>query len=239
MGRITCKGPGREARRRCVRACDRPENPKHSRRRGLSLPPPIADDGARRRRHRRGDRSASGSGDSGRHSVLFRRRRCRRRRLHPGTVILRPHPDALFPDPSYQVRRHLHPTMGFLRTRPAPLFLHKSYQVSKQENDIYLKQTVCSCMVVLAHQENMPFASLTKIKIGGWEEAYWKLNLRIDHLNAVMRDGQGMQVHREVLKVVSGGVCIFFIVVTIRHLKETFARRRAGLPSVISDGHKC
>ncbi len=53
------------------------------------------------------------------------------------------------------------------------------------------------------------------------------------------RDGQGMQVHREVLKVVSGGVCIFFIVVTIRHLKETFARRRAGLPSVISDGHKC
>lgn len=48
-----------------------------------------------------------------------------------------------------------------------------------------------------------------------------------------------MQVHREVLKVVSGGVCIFFIVVTIRHLKETFARRRAGLPSVISDGHKC
>uniref|UniRef100_A0A0E0HWS8 Uncharacterized protein n=1 Tax=Oryza nivara TaxID=4536 RepID=A0A0E0HWS8_ORYNI len=27
----------------------------------------------------------------------------------------------------------------------------------------------------------------TKIKIGGWEEAYWKLNLRIDHLNAVMR----------------------------------------------------
>uniref|UniRef100_A0A0E0Q470 Uncharacterized protein n=1 Tax=Oryza rufipogon TaxID=4529 RepID=A0A0E0Q470_ORYRU len=79
----------------------------------------------------------------------------------------------------------------------------------------------------------------TRIKIGGWEEAYWKLNLRIDHLNAVMRDGQGMQVHREVLKVVSGGVCIFFIVVTIRHLKETFARRRAGLPSVISDGHKC
>uniref|UniRef100_A0A0E0EEI4 Uncharacterized protein n=1 Tax=Oryza meridionalis TaxID=40149 RepID=A0A0E0EEI4_9ORYZ len=82
-------------------------------------------------------------------------------------------------------------------------------------------------------------ATRTKIKIGGWEEAYWKLNLRIDHLNAVMRDGQGMQVHREVLKVVSGGVCIFFIVVTIRHLKETFARRRAGLPSVISDGHKC
>uniref|UniRef100_A0A0E0AFX5 Uncharacterized protein n=1 Tax=Oryza glumipatula TaxID=40148 RepID=A0A0E0AFX5_9ORYZ len=209
MGRITCKGPGREARRRCVRACDRPENPKHSRRRGLSLPPPIADDGARRRRHRRGDRSASGSGDSGRHSVLFRRRRCRRRRIHPGTVILRPHPDALFPDPSYQVRRHLHPTMGFLRTRPAPLFLHKSYQ------------------------------GQTKIKIGGWEEAYRKLNLRIDHLNAVMRDGQGMQVHREVLKVVSGGVCIIFIVVTILHLKETFARRRAGLPSVISDGHKC
>uniref|UniRef100_A0A0E0Q469 Uncharacterized protein n=1 Tax=Oryza rufipogon TaxID=4529 RepID=A0A0E0Q469_ORYRU len=114
-----------------------------------------------------------------------------------------------------------------------------STRATRQENDIYLKQTVCSCMVVLAHQENMPFASLTKIKIGGWEEAYWKLNLRIDHLNAVMRDGQGMQVHREVLKVVSGGVCIFFIVVTIRHLKETFARRRAGLPSVISDGHKC
>lgn len=65
---------------------------------------------------------------------------------------------------------------------------YKDYVLaSKQENNIYLKQMVCSCMVVLAHQENMPFASLTKIKIGGWEEAYWKLNLRIDHLNAVMR----------------------------------------------------